>query len=416
MASAIRRRSLYPWLAVILALLIGAPLSMYCIKRARLSRRLDAIRAAGDPLTLADLKPSAGADNDGDKVFAAAQKEIVAAAGLVRPLVNTEDFHHLQTANIDVHAIERIWQRFPTLLPTLNRLAECTRWTRSLDYDHGIERYVSSLAATATAHEASTLMVARALQLAAQGDPDAAVKELLKLFSIAAALDEEPTLTTLLISSHIRNQGVRGIAAILSWRTLGPATNAQIESALAHIDLNQAFERALKSERVVNLQLSMNNIALARETEAILDFDADQIAIARRPWSEVKPRLNGVPNRTGFWSGTPALNLLKPSIAKVHVVKNRGLALIRSLRVLNALAMRPDQTTADLRRLNLPADALVDPFDGKMLRIKSDAAGWLVYSVGENLVDDGGDITGKDCKDVGLALTRPTMNRGQKDQ
>jgi hypothetical protein len=35
---------------------------MYCLKRAVLNRRLDAIRAAGDPLTLADLKPSAATD------------------------------------------------------------------------------------------------------------------------------------------------------------------------------------------------------------------------------------------------------------------------------------------------------------------------------------------------------------------
>jgi hypothetical protein len=347
-------------------------------------------------------------------VFAAAQKEIVAAAALARPLVNTEDFQQLQTANINVHAIEAIWQRFPTLLPTLNRLAECARWTRSLDYDHGIERYVSSLAAPGTAREASTLIVARALQLASHRDPDAAVKELLKLFSIAAALDEEPTLTTFFISSQIRNQGVRCIAAILSWRTLRPATHAQIETVLAQVDPNQALERALKSERVVNLQLSTSNVALARETEAILDFDQDQITIARRPWSEVKARFDAFPNRTGFWSGTPALNLLKPSIRKVHVVKDRQLALIRSLRVLNALAMAPHKLTVDWARLDLPADALVDPFDGKMLRVKSDATRWLVYSVGENLVDDAGAITGKDCKDVGLELARPASKSGQK--
>ena len=36
--------------------------------------------------------------------------------------------------------------------------------------------------------------------------------------------------------------------------------------------------------------------------------------------------------------------------------------------------------------------------------------------LGENLVDDRGDITGKDCKDVGLALSRPTAKPGQESQ
>jgi hypothetical protein len=314
-----------------------------------------------------------------------------------------------------VVAIEKIWQQYPTLLPSLDRIALCHQWTKGLDYYHGIERYVNSSTDTG-AREASALIIARGAQLATRGDPDAAVMYLLKLFSIAAALDGEPGLTNFLTSSALRNQCVRCMAATLSSRPVAPATHAQIEAALARINLNQAIERALKSERVVNLEMSMSNIALARETEAILDFDAEQIAIARRPWREVKPQLAAVPDRTGFWAGTPALNLLKPTIAKVHVIKDRCLALMRSLRVLNALAMHPDNATTDLARLNLPADALLDPFDGKPLRIKSDAAAWIVYSVGENLVDDGGDITEKDCKDVGLALARPMPKDGQKSQ
>jgi hypothetical protein len=388
---------------------------MYCITRARLNGRLQAIRAAGDPLTLADLKPAAGDENDGRVLYTAAQKQITAAAAQARALVNADNFHELQAANLNVAAIQRIWQQFPTLLPALTRIAECHRWTKALDYDHGIDRYVNSLTDTG-AREASALIIARGAELAAKDDPDAAVSYLLKLFSIAAALDEEPALTTFVVSAAIRNQGVRCIAAILSWRVVRPSTHAKIETVLAQMNVNETLERALKSERVVNLQLSMRYFALARETDAILDFDEDQIAMARRPWTEVKNHLDAVPNRTRFWSGTPALNLLKPAIRKVHIVKDREQAFLRCLRVLNALALRPDRVEVDGARLDLPAEVLVDPFDGKPLRIKSDAAGWLVYSVGENLVDDGGDIIGKDCKDVGLALTRPTSKRGQKSQ
>jgi hypothetical protein len=413
MANGIRRRRSYPWLALVLALAIGTPVGMYFIKRAQLNSRLEAIRAAGDPLTLADLKPSGGQENDGRVLFAAAQKVILPAAAKASVLVNTDSFNELQTANIDVAAIGRIWQKSPTLLPTLDRIAGCRRWTKGLDYDHGIERYVSSLSYPG-AREVSALIIARAWQLAAQGDADAAAIYLLKLFSIAAALDEEPGLMTFQVSAAVRNQGARCIAGILSWHVLRPSTHAQIENTLAPVDLNKALERALKSERVINLQMSKSNVALARETQAILDFDQNQIALARRPWSEVKVTLDADANRTGFWSGTPALNLQKPAIRKIHVAKDRGLALVRCLRVLNALAMHPEKSTGDPARLDLPADAWVDPFDGNTLHVKATRAGWLIYSVGENLVDDGGDIIGTRCKDVGLALTRPKMKRDPK--
>src|SRR5262249_41743651 len=154
------------------------------------------------------LKPSDGAEQDSRLLFAGAQKEIMAAAAQMRPIVDTEHFHELQTANIDVNAIDRIWQQFPTLLPTLNHVAECSRWTKSADYDHGIEPYVKSFLPDTGALEVATLMIARALQLAAQNDPDQAVTQLLKLFAVAAALDQEPTLNTLFVSSLIRDHGV----------------------------------------------------------------------------------------------------------------------------------------------------------------------------------------------------------------
>jgi hypothetical protein len=54
-----------------------------------------------------------------------------------------------------------------------------------------------------------------------------------------------------------------------------------------------------------------------------------------------------------------------------------------------------------LEQLGLPADVLIDPFDGKPLRYKHTPAGWRLYSIGKNLVNDGGRGEPKD-DDVGL--------------
>jgi hypothetical protein len=73
----------------------------------------------------------------------------------------------------------------------------------------------------------------------------------------------------------------------------------------------------------------------------------------------------------------------------------RTQALARCLRVINALQARvPPGSDAvpKLSELGLPAEATTDPFTGKPLVVKKLADGWLVYSVGEDLEDSGGDV------------------------
>ena len=57
-----------------------------------------------------------------------------------------------------------------------------------------------------------------------------------------------------------------------------------------------------------------------------------------------------------------------------------------------------------LSDLGLPAETIVDPFNGGSLHVKKTPRGWLVYSVGPNFKDDGGNIWEHDPKtsDVGV--------------
>ena len=82
----------------------------------------------------------------------------------------------------------------------------------------------------------------------------------------------------------------------------------------------------------------------------------------------------------------------------------RDLAVSRSLRVYNALrqfAEKNGREATGLAELDLPAAATIDPYSGKQLLLKRTEVGWMVYSVMENGVDDGGDFLGR--KDYGVA-------------
>ena len=71
--------------------------------------------------------------------------------------------------------------------------------------------------------------------------------------------------------------------------------------------------------------------------------------------------------------------------------------------MLNAIQGSPvlaNADSVDLRKLGLPADATIDPFTEQPLFIRKTELGWLIYSVGFDLKDNGGDV---DQRDVGIA-------------
>ena len=65
-----------------------------------------------------------------------------------------------------------------------------------------------------------------------------------------------------------------------------------------------------------------------------------------------------------------------------------------------------------LEDLSLPKAATIDPFSGEPLKLKRTDDGWIIYSVGDNGVDDGGDLAYG--KDIGLAPQRYIYNAYEK--
>jgi hypothetical protein len=69
------------------------------------------------------------------------------------------------------------------------------------------------------------------------------------------------------------------------------------------------------------------------------------------------------------------------------------------LNALQARAPRDDNGVPNIGDLGLPTEATIDPFNGKSLIVKKAPEGWTVYSVGSDLVDNGGKLDGR--TDVG---------------
>ena len=95
--------------------------------------------------------------------------------------------------------------------------------------------------------------------------------------------------------------------------------------------------------------------------------------------------------------------------------------MVRAIRILNALQKKApidSDKIPTMAELGLPDDVGIDPFNGKTMIIKKLPEGWLVYSVGENLQDDGGKVEEEsDNKplDVGFGPKTPSRNHKKKN-
>jgi len=115
---------------------------------------------------------------------------------------------------------------------------------------------------------------------------------------------------------------------------------------------------------------------------------------AARPWPE---RMN--PPASAYVSETPRWGSSRVSDANVMAGLAADLALIRCARLVVAVEqyrLAHDQMLPSRIDAVVPSslDALpIDPFSGKPLRFVPEGGGYVVYSVGRNLRDDGGQLS-----------------------
>jgi hypothetical protein len=106
----------------------------------------------------------------------------------------------------------------------------------------------------------------------------------------------------------------------------------------------------------------------------LLDFYSVQIRLAARPWVDARKQIghaDGEPKREDF--GVMA-DLLLPALQATYDANARNLAVLRSLRIFNALRQYAAQHGHEARwleNLTLPKEATIDPFSGEPLSVDS---------------------------------------------
>ena len=154
--------------------------------------------------------------------------------------------------------------------------------------------------------------------------------------------------------------------------------------------------------RRLDAQLAELRAAYAWESY-LIDLTRDYLAAAPLPYNEAEAIQSRARPPQYLVTLYPSTMELRGLLDRVRVLLEQDRAMVRALRVLNVLQLKaqPDaKEPPKLSELGLPQEVTIDPFDGKPLRVKKVRQGWLIYSVGKNLADDGGDI--ESYADVGI--------------
>jgi hypothetical protein len=211
----------------------------------------------------------------------------------------------------------------------------------------------------------------------------------------------------------IRGVGCDSIDMAIQSGPISDASRQLIDAELAAQDDMAGFASALKTERVFFVSHFRSEWRprtrympryMLNESAGLDLFDVE-IKLATKPWYQVSGELvalHAQPTKGHFLSSTVLAQMLVPALQAARDAADRTRAKMRCIRVLVALqAFLEKQPGAvpSLDTLSVAAEATVDPYTGQPLRLKRTDDGWLVYSVGGNLIDDGGALS--TAKDVG---------------
>lgn len=396
-------------LGVLIVLLLVANAIFIWITGAQLEARLKAIRDAGDPVTLADLKrPMPPPKKNAATYLDQARDDVAAWGKMTGPVL----YAHPPKPIAEQYAEARAaFKAYPHILPLLKQASECPECNLNLNYDLDSNNFLEHVlddGVTQRFRAYANILNWQSRVLAQEGKFDDAMRWCLVSFHLAEQLQREPPiLISSLVLIALRAIAIDRANAILRAGPVSKELCSELNRELAKIDDPALYQQAFKNERayaVGALRSQMPPYWVTRgyvnlQTSSILDLASQMIGLtsysaleAEKAFPEEKrARLNAL------------ARLLLPALMKVLTASDRIRAQDRCLRVIIAMQQKGlwKGDKVNIADLGLPAEVTTDPFDGSPIKIKKVDGQWLVYCVGMDLKDDGGKIEDA-ITDVGL--------------
>ncbi len=281
---------------------------------------------------------------------------------------------------------------FATLIPNLSEMRRCVR-----------------------------LLELEAVLHAENGDGRSATRSAISGFGIARSLAKEPVMISQLVRAGCQTSAISAVEQVINRTEL---TDEQLVELIEHVrnsERSSDIFRAFVGERCTGISffrvpesvglnvlggsgpllrplLALYKAAGLADADAViyLDLMDGYLKAARLPLHERREAVEAVEAKLQSTSQAHILlHTIMPALSRVTTIEMRAIARLRTAQV--ALALRRYHMSADKLPDKL-ADLVPayletvpkDPFDGNDLRYKKLVVGFVVYSIGEDLSDDGG--------------------------
>jgi hypothetical protein len=411
---------------LIILLIAGAGAFAYyrLSQKSELQARIDAIRAAGYPVTCLEL----------DKWYSIPENVENAAYTITDAFSYYKQWDKDKSKPLPVIGKAKLPPRtepLPNEMKTLiaqyvadnnetlkllhaGALIEHSRYP--IDLSAGFETLMPNLSEIRTG---VFLLKLEAILDAENGDSESAVRAAKSCFGIARSLAKEPLTVSQLVRAACQSVAATTIEYCINRLELTDEQLIELIKSVNNSERISDMSCALVGERCMGISFfnapgSVNPdlingipfrpilelykaIGLADADEIIyLDLMDGYIKSAQLP---LEKRLDSVKAVEARFQSTSKIHILlfamMPALSRITTIDIRNIAQLRTARVGLAIeryrlaAGKLPDTLTDLVPVYLDA-VPTDPFDGNDLRYKKLEAGFVVYSIGEDQIDDGG--------------------------
>jgi hypothetical protein len=399
--------------------------------KSKLRARIDAIRATGYPVTCAEL----------DKWYAIpenvenAAHTIIDAFWCYEELGETESLPLIGRAKLPTRtkplpeemkaSIAQYIADNNEALALLHKASAIEHCRYPIDLSIGIDTQLNHLSKL---RKCMMLLNLETIWHAENGQYHSAANSVMSGFSLARSLANEPVIVPQLVRMACNSLSISGIERCINRTTFTDEQLADIDRCLIdaedHSNLARAyigdrchFLDALKKPESLEFVITSHDMPITpfldlykalglADMDAILylDFIDGYIEITKLPLHQHKKASDVLDARLASLSNIHVLlHMLLPIRSRTAAIELRSVARLRAARAGLAVERHrlaagklPDSLTelVPVYLESIPKD----PFDGNELRYKKLEAGFVVYSIGEDMSDDGGKEQTKESK------------------
>jgi len=344
---------------------LGLIALLSAISESTLQKQIAAIRAAGDPTSLAALRNrSIPPEEDAGERLARARKGLLAIVEALDKVRRSETYQQGRPTEPEVKAIQAALKAHAEAVSLVEQATACDDYVPRGDHE--------------ASRAAIRALQARIVMLLGQGRRDEALDDCVAMFRLARLLEKRPTVAGYLVALACRGLAVESANLVLRSGPVSPDARQSLDAELARQEGAEGYASMLKTARADGLQKIIGRPAdgwlgkarRSQEASAYIEDFEELLSRASGTYSEFKRAESAL-------SLSPAARSWLPTLRAARNPMERTRAQVRCLRV------------------------------------KKLSEGWLIYSVGTNKTDEGGQIA--PFRDFGVAPLAPSAEETETE-